>query len=210
MTLLNTEAIIADGRSYMQVEDKEIYIIENFFTKEELTMLVSFLENKSDVDWYQSYLTEFPNTPEGYWTDKIYSLWIEKPEWCKTFTERLQSYMNYSGKIDRLQSVQRHRKNQSLAYHYDNASRHDLKYASVAYLNDNFVGGLLHLPPVEDVYFPQETDGRLKQDKYLRGIIIPPKAGNLVVFATTKDYVHGVTPMLSDNHRYAMVSFFHS
>lgn len=105
-----------------------------------------------------------------------------------------------------LATIQKHGKDQFLGYHYDNAFQTDIEFAVALYINDNYEGGELHFPLEKDL--EQNNDGtwKLITDE-ITGTVVQPKAGNLVIFSTTGDYVHGVRSVLSDNNRYAIVSF---
>jgi hypothetical protein len=62
-----------------------------------------------------------------------------------------------------------------------------LDYATLVYLNDDYIGG--------EIYFP-EID-----------ISIKPKAGDLVCFPDNEEYVHGVRPITSGS-RYTLPRWF--
>ncbi len=83
--------------------------------------------------------------------------------------------------------IQRHYPGVGLDEHVDQHNDPSLKYACVAYLNDNYEGG--------ELYFPD------------RGITVKPDAGSIAVFDASSDYLHGVHPVTGNNTRYAMTSF---
>jgi hypothetical protein len=74
------------------------------------------------------------------------------------------------------------------------------------YINDNYNGGELHFPLEKDLKQNENGTWDLVTEE-ITGIVIQPKAGDLIMFSTTGDYVHGVRSVLSDSSRYAIVSF---
>lgn len=232
MDVLNFQAIRNDGRQIHNINDKDIYIIEQFLTEEELTLLHQTLTGLSDDYFYNDYMEKQikPQAKERFGTDDLDSLvadgivanledefnfyWADKicflsglvPNIANDIKYRLESYMNKPYYVNNFDTVQRHAKGQSLGYHFDNDFDTEIKFAVALYVNDNFEGGTLHFPPLSDLTKSEDNQWTLNT-KDLNGLIIKPKAGNLVIFSTTKDYIHAVTPMLSDSYRYAIVAF---
>lgn len=233
MKVLNFDSIKKDGRSIIQIDGKDIYIIENFLTEYEQEKLYNELEKLSPEDFYNAYLekqikrqaeerfgtddvdklieegviTSLEEAFNLYWSDKIFFIDDIDKDIENEITRRLQSYLQPGYSFRNLRTVQKHRKGQMLDYHYDNAYETDIKFAVAIYLNDNYSGGELHFPPEEDLQKIQNgTNWELKTDK-INGLVIQPKKRSLVIFSTTGDYVHGVRPVTSNDNRYAIVTF---
>lgn len=233
MNALNFTTIEKDGRRIKQIDDKDIYVIEDFLTIYEQETLYNALEKLSTEDFYNAYLEKqikrqakerfgtddldkliAEGTIESldkafnlYWSDKIFFIDDIDKNIEDTITERLNSYLQPGFYFKNLRTVQKHKQGQLLDYHYDNAYETDIKYAVVIYLNDNYQGGELHFPPEEDLQkIENGTNWELKTDK-INGLIIQPKKRSMVIFSTTGDYVHGVRPVISEDNRYALVTF---
>lgn len=233
MPLLNFEKIEHDRRQLEQIGGKDIYIIKNFLTEEEQITLYEKLEALTNEDFKKSYIEKQlkPQAMQRYGTDDIDALvangtikdieaefnmyWSDKVFFLDDIDEnikhnisaRLNKYLEEGYTFNGLSTVQRHGKGQFLGYHYDDAHQKDIKFAVAVYINDNYEGGELHFPPEEDlIKIDQGGDWELTTDA-LNGIVIKPTKRDLAVFATTGDYVHGVRPVLSDDYRYAIVTF---
>jgi len=74
-----------------------------------------------------------------------------------------------------------------LKQHHDQGYDLSLQRAVIIYLNDNYEGG--------EIYFTQH-DVRLK-----------PKAGSLITFPGTDDYLHGVATVQPGETRYVISTF---
>ena len=233
MNALNFTAIKQDGRNIQQIGNKDIYVIEDFLTEYERKTLYDALEKLTPEDFYNAYLEKqikrqakerfgtddldkliADGTIESldqafnlYWSDKIFFIDEINKDIENEITNRLNSYLQPGFNFRNLRTVQKHKQGQLLDYHYDNAYETDIKYAVVIYLNDNYKGGELHFPPEEDLQkIENGTNWELKTDK-INGLLIQPKQRSMVIFSTTGDYVHGVRPVVSDDNRYAIVTF---
>lgn len=212
MKILNPEPILADNKYFYQINDKDIYVVDQFLSPEECKMAYDFLQTKTEAEWRASYdsVMKRPEDRLEYWADKIYNLEPVMLDFTETITRRLHEYISkeYDGQLTGLKTVQKHYKGVGLPYHYDSQHDNELDYAVILYINDNFEGGLLHFPKEENVEGGFSGAGALKDPNDLSGTLIKPKAGNLIIFSTEQGYVHGVTPVTSDDFRYAMVCFF--
>jgi Rps23 Pro-64 3,4-dihydroxylase Tpa1-like proline 4-hydroxylase len=232
MDILNFDFIKDNNKTIEQIDNRDIYVIRNFLEQKEIDFLYEKLESLTTEDFYNSYLEkqikrqamekygtddldklvkdgviqDKESAFNFYWADKIYFVEDLNKELKQTINNRLLSYLQTGYSFNGLNTVQRHGQGQFLGYHYDNAYEQDIKFAVAIYLNDNFDGGELHFPPEEDLKAKENGDWELVTDR-LNGTVIQPHAGDLVIFSTTGDYVHGVRPVLSNNYRYAIVTF---
>jgi Rps23 Pro-64 3,4-dihydroxylase Tpa1-like proline 4-hydroxylase len=84
--------------------------------------------------------------------------------------------------------LQRHYPGSKFNYHVDNEgfdgkADGNVIYTTVIYFNDDYNGGLLDFPELN--------------------ITFKPSKGSLVIFNSSKDYVHGVTEIKKGSTRYA-------
>jgi len=233
LKVLNFENIQKDGREVQQMGDRDIYLIKNFLTEEEQQTLYNSLESLTTEDFYNSYLEKqikrqakerfgtddldqliadgviVENDPSfnWYWADKVFFLDDITPQIRQDITGRLMDYIQPDYRFNGLDTVQRHGKDQFLGYHYDDAHEKDIRFAVAVYINDNYEGGELHFPPEEDLRPIQEGGDWELITEELNGLVIKPQKRDMAIFSTTGDYVHGVRPVLSDNYRYAIVTF---
>lgn len=233
MPILNFDAIKKDGREVQQVGNRDIYIIKEFLTEEEQETLHRRLEGLTTEDFYNAYVEKqikrqakerfgsddldqlikdgviVENDPSfnWYWADKVYFIDDIEPEIRQRITARLYDYVETGYTFNGLATVQRHGKDQFLGYHYDDAHQTDIKFAVAVYVNDNYEGGEIHFPPEEDLVKLEEGGDWALNTEQLNGILIKPTKRDMIIFATTGDYVHGVRPVLSDDYRYAIVTF---
>jgi hypothetical protein len=233
MKVLNFDTIHNDGREIEQIGEREIYVVKNFLTEYEQETLYNALESLTREDFYNAYLKNqikrqakerfgtddldylienkiiesLDKEFNLYWSDKIFFIDDINKDIELSITERLRKYLQPGYNFINLRTVQKHSKGQSLDYHYDNAYEKDIKFAVAIYLNDNYEGGDLHFPPESDIQKMEGgTNWELNTDE-INGIVIKPVKRNMVIFSTTGDYVHGVLPVLSDDNRYAIVTF---
>lgn len=184
--------------------DEEIYYIHNFATKEELEYCYNFCVNATEEQWNARYMnTVKEEAMERYGRDDIDNLVAEglmhiNPEWKDktihldgdvgpTFAKRIQSFLSDDLEATSMVGIQRHYPGSNLAEHIDAETSEHLRYAAVFYVNDDFNGGRL--------YFPT------------RGLTVEPRAGSLIIFATGKEYLHGVGTVEDGPTRYAIANF---
>lgn len=95
--------------------------------------------------------------------------------------------MKFSNAIKQENQIARFTEGVGMHEHFDSSRPKD--YATLIYLNDDYIGG--------EIYFP----------KY--GIEIKPKVGDLICFPDNPEYVHGVRPIVSGS-RYTSPRWFTS
>jgi predicted 2-oxoglutarate/Fe(II)-dependent dioxygenase YbiX len=151
-------------------------------------------------------ITDRTQVFDYYWADKIYFVKDISQELLDNINQRLKNFLNPGYDFRGLATIQKHGKDQFLGYHYDNAFEKDIEFAVALYINDNYDGGELHFPLEKDLQQNEDGTWSLINEK-ISGVVIQPRAGDLAIFSTTGDYVHGVRPVSSDSNRYAIVSF---
>jgi hypothetical protein len=185
-----------------------IFVVKDFLADNEIEVLTNQFSTMTEEEWsvqYTNSLYEFIKNQYGVDTIeeaqglghpvKIDPNWVDKNALIKDETIR-DSINTRLGKIFEglegldLQgagSIQRQYEGIDLGYHVDSLSNPLVAYAAVMYVNGDFNGGELHFPLI---------DVRFK-----------PEAGNLIVFPSADEYLHGVTPVEPGPIRYALPAF---
>lgn len=182
----------------------EVYYIHGFATEEELKFCYDFCVNATEEQWSSRYWnTLVEEAKERFGRTDVENLVEEglmsiNPEWLdKTihldgpvpgaFAERIKEFISDDLEATALVGIQRHYPGSSLAEHIDAETSEHLRYAAVFYVNDDFNGGKL--------YFP------------LLNLEVQPRAGSLIIFATGREYLHGVSTVEDGPTRYAIANF---
>lgn len=185
-----------------------IFVVKNFLTPEEISVLESQFAEMTEEDWSKQYtesLFEFIERQYGVKTIeeaqalghdiKIDENWVDKNATIKDQTvvgsvnDRLEKLFDDFPELD-LQgvgSIQRQYEGVSLSYHVDSLSNPAVVFANVLYVNDDFTGGELHFPTIDVTYRPEK--------------------GALIVFPSADEYLHGVLPVKAGPIRYALPAF---
>jgi hypothetical protein len=185
-----------------------IFVVKDFLTDHEIETLTNQFSRMSEDDWsvqYTQSLYEFIKNQYGVDTIeeaqelghpvKINSNWVDKNALikdetvCNSINTRLGKIFENLKDLE-LQgagSIQRQYEGVDLGYHVDSLSNPLVAYAAVMYVNGDFNGGELHFPTI---------DVRFK-----------PEAGNLIIFPSADEYLHGVTPVEAGPVRYALPAF---
>jgi len=198
-------ALIGDsGYEYKELAD-DVYILYNFLTEEERGTYHRFATDANEVDWTVSYLKALEDQAvDKYNRTDIATLieegllhvnpsWIDKalrteplspmPEQIAARAQMLIPQDKYS--VNEFDVIQRHYFGTKLTEHIDSEHDSNLKYAAVAYLNDDYEGGELYFPRFE--------------------LKIKPPAKSLVIFSA--DYLHGVSNVNEGPTRYVAPVF---
>ena len=176
-----------DGLILEELEDG-IYLIRNFIIDEEHNYLLNVCKSAPESEWADSYmetlrgeveyrhgkeeLANIQNHVNEFWLDKCISV----PDLDLSFklADRLYKFLSSAGTllVKPFINVQRQYTGVSLAEHHDQAYDEKIAFASVLYLNEDFVDGELYFPNKGLSYrFPEKS---------------------LVIFAAGPDFVHGV------------------
>jgi hypothetical protein len=209
---MSSQSLTLDNFFKIGLDAEEIYpgifVVKDFLTEEEINNLTDQFTNMSEEDWSTQYtdsLYEFIKNQYGVDTVEeakalgypveIDSKWVDKnalikdEDVCNSINTRLGKIFEDFKDLD-LQgagSIQRQYEGVELSYHVDSLSNPLVAYAAVMYVNGDFNGGELHFPTI---------DVRFK-----------PEAGNLIIFPSADEYLHGVTPVEAGPVRYALPAF---
>jgi hypothetical protein len=183
--------------------DTDIYIIEDFITEEERLSIYDRAISAPEEEWQNTFIKNYieqsplKNNPEALaediaevklrnkLSDKVVMFSNKSIE--KGIHSRMRDILGNKDLYVNGSAIQRHYSGSYLQEHYDSHGKPALKYASIIYLNDDYIGGSL--------YFPD------------RGIEFRPPIRSLVVFNSGPEYVHGVRRVEDGPIRYVFVSF---
>lgn len=206
-TILTLEDFSKAGLSATEIYTG-IFVVEDFITSEELSVIQSQIDQISEEGWKKSYtesLLNFIRDQYGVTTMEeaqelghdmhIDEKWVDKnatlavPDVAMSISARLQEVFSDMPELDfqGIGSIQRQYEGVSLPYHVDSLSNPNVVFACVLYLNDDFTGGELHFPKI--------------------GITYVPKKRALIVFPSADEYLHGVLPVGPGPTRYALPAF---
>lgn len=201
------ESFEQDGFKCTDLDD-EILLIEDFLSKEELDQLWDIINTRPEEDWsieYVKNLTRFCLEKFGRddvdnlvaegkfeitknWNDKNLQI-TEYPvtsvihQRVNSFVQKLDSSLELGG----FGTMQRMQEKVQLKSHTDQHTDPSIRYATILYLNDDYVDGEL---------FFENLD-----------IEVKPKPGSLLVFPGTEKYEHGVRFVGDGPIRYVIVGF---
>ena len=183
----------------------DIWGIEDFLSADELSKLVALAESKTEEEWGFQYPFDIeqaasqdgrfkagdPEYDEAvkkkniFWDDKM--LAISFDEMRADLTKRTLAVFDNQYKINEIARIQRQYPGTELKVHHDQGYDMTLLRAVIIYLNDDYEGG--------DLYFTQHN------------LRIKPKAGTLITFPGTDEYLHGVANVLPGKTRYVISTF---
>lgn len=201
------EELKANGYSFTEITP-ELFSVENFLSKEDLGVLRNIINDASQQDWEIAYfesvksfcMTKFGRNDienlikEGKfeitqnWKDK--NLSISSNSLYPVLHHRLNSIViksNTSLNLDGLATIQRMQSGVELKSHADQHTDPSVQYATIIYINDDYVDG--------ELFFPNLN------------IEIKPKAGTLLFFPGNEEYEHGVRHVGDGPVRYVLVGF---
>jgi Rps23 Pro-64 3,4-dihydroxylase Tpa1-like proline 4-hydroxylase len=190
---------------YEEVEDS-IFLINNFLTEEEVSLVLQKISISSQKDWETHYLRGVADLAlrkynrddidnllsEGlieitnHWYDKNLSLDYEISE---KMSQRIEDIFKFDESLifEGVGTIQRQYAGAHLSEHVDNHADPQIKYAVIAYINNDYNGG--------ELFFSR-----------LNFEIVPP-ARSLVIFPSGEKYLHGVKPPGEGAYRYVLPSF---
>lgn len=186
----------------------EILWIENFLTKDDMDFLLKIISEASQEDWEIEYLSNLKNfclekfgrddvdnlVKEGKfeitqnWADK--NLNVQKYPEQKIFYKRLSKIIEKSFpglELSGLATIQRMQKGVELKSHTDQHTDPSIKYATIIYLNDDYIDG--------ELFFKNLN------------ISLRPKPGDLLFFPGDDKHEHGVRHVGDGPIRYVVVGF---
>lgn len=187
---------------------EEIFWIKNFLTKDELSFVLETIDKASQSDWEIEYMGNLKNfcmkkfgrddvdnlVAEGKfeitqnWVDK--NLNIQHHKEYKVFYDRMSKIITDSDPLSILSglaTIQRMQPGVELKAHTDQRTDPSIRYATIIYINDDYVDGELFFPNLD--------------------ISLRPKPGDLLFFPGDEKHEHGVKHVGQGPIRYVIVGF---
>jgi hypothetical protein len=187
---------------------ENVLLVENFLTKEELDDLWLIINSTPEEDWKIEYLSNLANfCMEKFGRDDVENLVIEgkyeitqnwedknlnisKYECSNIFYNRLNNLVIKADptiEVSGLKTFQRMQKGVELKSHTDQTTDPSIKYATIIYINDDYVDG--------EFFFKNKN------------LQIRPKPGSLIIFPGNDEFEHGVRHVGEGPIRYVIVGF---
>jgi hypothetical protein len=199
--------LIDNGYSFEEITP-ELISIENFLSKDQIDTLSGIINNTSQEDWeveYYANLKSFCMTKFGRddidnlvaegkfeitqnWKDKNFN--ISDHEMYNPLYESLNSMVVNSDpelQLSGLATIQRMQSGVELKAHTDQNTDPSIRYATIIYINDEYLDG--------ELFFPNLN------------IEIKPKPGTMLFFPGNEEYEHGVRHVGEGPTRYVLVGF---
>lgn len=201
------QQLIDNGYSFEEIAP-ELISVENFLSKEQLDTLNNIIDSTSQEDWEVEYLSNLKTfcmekfgrddvdnlVAEGKfeitqnWKDKNFN--ISDHEMYIPMYTSLNSMVVSSDPelhLSGLATIQRMQTGVELKSHTDQHTDPSIRYATIIYINDEYVDG--------ELFFPN-LDVQLK-----------PKPGTMLFFPGNEEYEHGVRHVGEGPIRYVLVGF---
>lgn len=205
MSVLNIDAIVDQGYEFECLEDN-IVLVKNFLTDEDLSVLWDIINNSTEEDWglqmhYTKHLEDRAEELTGSrdyaaagievtqnWDDKVTPL-SGKTNLVQDLPERISKFFNPECNFEfrSFGTMQRMYDGTELKAHYDDKADIRHAWASVAYINDDYLGG--------EIFFTNKN------------IEIRPPRGSVLLFPGTEEYEHGVRHVKFGPVRYVLPAF---
>lgn len=205
MSFLDIDSIANQGYEF-DVLDKNIVLIKNFLTEEDLKILWDIIDNSTEEDWglqlhYTKHLEDRSEALTGSrdykaagieethnWDDKVTPL-SGKTTLVQDLPERVSKFFKPECNFEfrSFGTMQRMYDGTELKSHYDDRADIRHAWASVAYINDDYSGG--------EIFFVNKN------------IEIQPPKGSILIFPGTEEYEHGVRHVKSGPVRYVLPAF---
>lgn len=186
----------------------ELILVKNFLLKEEIDFIWSVINKASQEDWEIEYMSNLANfCMEKFGRDDVENLvaegkfeitqnWADKNLNIKKYDEQRVFYKRLSDMIDSsfpnlelsgLATIQRMQPTVELKSHTDQHTDPSIQYATILYINDDYVDG--------EVFFKNLN------------LKLRPKPGELLFFPGNEKYEHGVEHVGDGPIRYVIVGF---
>jgi hypothetical protein len=195
------------GFKHKQIIDN-VLIVDNFLSNDEINKIMDIIDNAPNKEWEIEYLGNLKNfclqkfgrddvdnlVAEGKfeitqnWKDK--NLNIIKTDIYKTIYKKLNDlFLNLNNQllVTGLATIQRMQPGVELKSHTDQITDPSIKYATIIYLNDDYIDG--------ELFFENKN------------LNLKPKSGSLVIFPGTEEFEHGVRHVGEGPIRYVIVGF---
>jgi hypothetical protein len=199
--------LIESGYSFKEITP-ELISVENFLSKEQIDTFLNIISNTFQEDWEVEYYANLKNfcmekfgrsdvdnlVAEGKfeitqnWKDKNFN--ISNHEIYLPMYESLNSIIVNSDPevyLSGLATIQRMQPGVQLISHSDQHTDPSIRYATIVYINDEYLDGELFFPNLD--------------------IQLKPKPGTLLFFPGNEKYEHGVKIVGEGPVRYVLVGF---
>ena len=192
------------------VEDitSELFSVEGFLSQDQIDTLWNIINNTSQEDWEVEYHANLKNfcmqkfgrddvdnlVAEGKfeitqnWKDKNFH--ISSHEMYRPLSEGLSSMVVSADPrlhLSGFATIQRMQPGVELKSHTDQKTDPSIKYATIVYINDDYLDG--------ELFFPNLN------------IQLRPKPGTMLFFPGNEEYEHGVRHVADGPIRYVLVGF---
>lgn len=199
---------LTDSGYFFKEITPELISVENFLSKEQLDSFWNIINNTSQADWEVEYFANLENfcmekfgrddvdnlVAEGKfeitqnWKDKNFN--ISHHEIYRPMYDSLNSMVLNSDStlhLSGLATIQRMQPGVELKSHTDQHTDPSIRYATIIYINDEYLDGELFFPKL--------------------GIELKPKPGTMLFFPGNEEYEHGVKHVGEGPVRYVLVGF---
>ena len=201
------ENLIEKNYEFEEVTE-EIIWIKDFLHKDELEFVLNVISKASQADWEVEYMGNLKNfCMEKFGRDDVDNLvaegkfeitqnWVDKNLNIKHHKEQNVFYIRLADIIDKsddslmlsgLATIQRMQEGVELKSHTDQHTDPSIRYATIIYINDDYVDGELFFPNLD--------------------ISLRPKPGDLLFFPGDEKHEHGVKHVGTGPIRYVIVGF---
>lgn len=185
---------------------KNIILILNFFSDDELKPIWNIINNASQSDWEKDYReSQIELAKRKYGTANIEELisrgimeytddWYDKSlaiseTVAYKLNDKIAQLFTFNGDLwyGNIDTIQRQYEGAELREHIDSDGDPDILYAVIGYLNDDYTGGELVFSNI--------------------GLELKPPKKSLIIFPDGKEYKHGVRAPGVGPTRYALPTF---
>jgi hypothetical protein len=201
------EKLIENNLEFTEVTE-DILWVKNFLTQEEINFILDVISKASQADWEVEYMGNLKNfCLEKFGRDDVDNLvaegkfeitqnWVDKNLNIKHHPEQNIFYERLSSIIDKcdsslmlsgLATIQRMQPKVELKSHTDQHTDPSIQYATIIYINDDYVDGELFFHNLD--------------------ISLRPKPGDLLFFPGDEKHEHGVRHVGEGPIRYVIVGF---
>jgi hypothetical protein len=196
-----------NGYSFKEITS-ELISVENFLSKDQIDIFSSIINNTSQEDWEVEYYANLKHfCMEKFGRDDVDNLVAEgKFEVTQNWKDKnfnilghdihlplynsLNSMVTSSDPelhLSGLATIQRMQPGVQLTSHTDQHTDPSIRYATIIYINDEYLDGELFFPNLD--------------------IELKPKPGTLLIFPGNEEYEHGVRVVGEGPIRYVLVGF---
>jgi hypothetical protein len=186
----------------------EVLLVKDFLTKEDLSFILNVIKSASQEDWEVEYMGNLKNfCMEKFGRDDVDNLvaegkfeitqnWVDKNLNIKEHKEQNIFYRKLEVLVDNsdselmlsgLATIQRMQPGVELKSHTDQHTDPSIRYATIIYINDDYVEGELFFSNI--------------------GISVRPKPGDMLFFPGDEKHEHGVKHVAEGPIRYVIVGF---